>query len=193
MRVLLALLLATAPLAAQFTPSPKLPDERMEALKRMSTPGVEHSRLARRAGSYTTVTRHFAAAGAAGPETTGKAEVRLILGGRFLLEEYRSDRTGGGEGTRLFGYDGTMGRHQAVFATAGATGMVVLDGEAREAGALVVFTGTIHDADKEPLSLRVHLREVDADRFLLVLGGDERGQGPRQETLYTRVKPASTP
>jgi hypothetical protein len=44
--------------------------------------------------------------------------------------------------------------------------------------------------DGEPLSLRLLIREVDADRFLVVLGGDAKGQGPRQETLYTRVKPA---
>ena len=54
----------------------------------------------------------------------------------------------------------------------------------------MVLRGTLHDADSEPLSLRLLVREVDADRFLLVLGGDEKGQGPRQETLYTRVKAA---
>lgn len=187
----LALLGAPAPLAAQYTPPAKIPAERLEALKRMSTPGVEHSRLARREGSYATVTRHFAAAGAAGAEVTGKAELRMILGGRFLHEEYRSDRTGGPEGARLLAFDGTLGRYQAAWATAGSTALVHLEGEAQEGGALLVLRGTLHDADKEPLSLRVHIREVDPDRFLVVVGGDERGQGPRQETLYTRVKPAA--
>jgi hypothetical protein len=190
---ILSALLAAAPLAAQYTPPAKLPVERLEALKRMSTPGVEHGRLARREGSYTTVTRHFAAAGAAGSEVTGKAELRMILGGRFLLEEYRSDRTGGPEGARLLAFDGTLGRYQAAWANAGSTALVHLEGEAKDGGALIALRGTLHDVDKEALTLRVHIREIDPDRFLVVVGGDEQGQGPRQETLYTRVKPAAKP
>jgi len=186
----LSLAWAALPLRAQFTPAQKLPQERLDALQRMSMPGTEHARLMRREGSWTTVTRHFQAAGAAGGESTGKADLRAALGGRFLHEEYRPDRLGGIEGLRLLAYDGTLKKYQCAWASAGSTGLVHLEGDSPDGGATVVLTGTLHDVDGEPLSLRLLIREVDVDRFLVVLGGDAKGQGPRQETLYTRVKPA---
>ncbi|MBK8726821.1 MAG: DUF1579 family protein [Holophagaceae bacterium] len=195
-RTFLSLVLAqcfAAPLCAQFTPSQKLPQERLDALQRMSMPGTEHSRLARREGAYTTITRHFAAAGAAGSELTGKADLKMILGGRFLQEDYRSDKVGGAEGMRLLAYDGTLKQYQCAWANAGATGLVRLEGSSPDGGATVLLNGTLHDADGEPLSLRFLIREIDADRFLAVLGGDEQGQGPRQEIVYTRLKPAVKP
>ncbi len=189
-RILPLLALGAAPLAAQFTPSQKLPEERLEALKRMSTPGTEQGRLARREGSYATVTRHFAAAGAAGPEIPGRAELRMLHGGRFLEERYRSERPGGAEGTRILGYDGTLKRYQMAWVNSGATGITLMEGASPDGGATVVLTGTLHDADGEPLSLRLLIREIDPDRFLVVVGGDAQGQGARQEINYTRVKAA---
>lgn len=64
--------------------------EMMQAWGAYATPGEGQARLATRVGNWDVVVRHRMTADSPMQESTSKAEFKMVLGGRFLIQEYSS-------------------------------------------------------------------------------------------------------
>jgi hypothetical protein len=70
------------------------PQAMMEVYQKLATPGEPHKQLASLAGSWTTKTKEWMEPGKPPTESTGTAEMKMLLDGRFLYQEYSSQTMG---------------------------------------------------------------------------------------------------
>ncbi|MAB88537.1 MAG: hypothetical protein CMJ90_03650 [Planctomycetes bacterium] len=105
-------------------------------------------------------------------ETTGKASIRPVLGGRFVLEERTGKLLGNDASTvRLYGYNTSTKRFEAVMAYAGSSALTTFSGTSTDGRTLTlsgVSTGKKGKAKTEmdiflenPGSFTVTLRQPD--------------------------------
>ena len=73
---------------------PRDPQAEMERYKKLATPGEPHKLLASLAGSWTTKTKEWMEPGKPPVESTGSAEMKMLLDGRFLQQEYSGQMMG---------------------------------------------------------------------------------------------------
>jgi hypothetical protein len=66
----------------------------MELWKKMAMPGEPHKLFATLAGSWTTTSKEWMEPGKPPTESTGTAEIKMLLDGRFLYQEYNSQMMG---------------------------------------------------------------------------------------------------
>ena len=66
----------------------------MEVWKQLATPGEPHKLFATLAGSWTTTTKEWMEPGKPPTESTGTAEMKMLLDGRFLYQEYNAQMMG---------------------------------------------------------------------------------------------------
>lgn len=67
---------------------PRDPQAMMEVYKQLGTPGEPHKQLASLAGRWTTHTKEWMEPGKPPTEATGSADMKTLLGGRFLQQEF---------------------------------------------------------------------------------------------------------
>ena len=60
----------------------------MELWKKIGTPGEPHKLFSSLAGSWTTTSKEWMEPGKPPAESTGTAEMKMLLDGRFLYQEY---------------------------------------------------------------------------------------------------------
>ena len=70
------------------------PQAMMELWKQAATPGEPHKQFAALAGSWTTQTKEWMEPGKPPTESTGTAEMKMLLDGRFLYQEYNGQMMG---------------------------------------------------------------------------------------------------
>jgi len=89
--------------AAPAMPTP----EQMQKMKQAMMPGEHHKALEPYAGTWNTETKMWMGGpGSAPMVSTGKSEIKWVLGGRFLLEEHKGTMMGQPyEGIGMYGYD----------------------------------------------------------------------------------------
>ena len=82
----LALALLASPVVAKEKKQDKQmdPQAMMEVWKKMATPGEPHKLFAGLAGSWTTTTKEWMEPGKPPTESTGTAQMKMLLDGRFL-------------------------------------------------------------------------------------------------------------
>src|SRR5262245_66697115 len=96
---------AIATLSIMLTVSPTLakdkkgekqmdPQAMMEVWKKLATPGEPHKLFASLAGSWTTTTKEWMEPGKPPTESTGTADMKMLLDGRFLYQEYNGQMMG---------------------------------------------------------------------------------------------------
>ncbi len=92
----LALALLASPVLAKEKKHEKQmdPQAMMEVWKQMATPGEPHKIFAGLAGSWTTTTKEWMEPGKPPTESTGTAEMKMLLDGRFLYQEFTGNMMG---------------------------------------------------------------------------------------------------
>jgi len=70
------------------------PQAMMEMWKKLGTPGEPHKLFASLAGSWTTQTKEWMEPDKPPAESTGTAEMKMLLDGRFLYQEYNGQMMG---------------------------------------------------------------------------------------------------
>ena len=85
-----------SPLMAKDKKSEKPMDQQamMELWKKMAMPGEPHKLFSTLAGSWTTTSKEWMEPGKPPTESTGTAEIKMLLDGRFLYQEYNSQMMG---------------------------------------------------------------------------------------------------
>ena len=69
-------------------------EKMMKVYRKLGTPGAPHQKLAALAGSWTTKTKAWMEPGKPPVESTGTCEQKMLLDGRYLQQEYRSEMMG---------------------------------------------------------------------------------------------------
>jgi len=67
------------------------PQKMMEAYQKLATPGEPHKQLAGQAGSWTTSSKEWMDPGKPPMESTGSVEMKTLLDGRFLEQEFNGN------------------------------------------------------------------------------------------------------
>src|SRR6266852_9004741 len=70
------------------------PQAIMEVYKKLATPGEPHKLFASLAGSWETKTKEWMEPGKPPTESTGSAEMKMLLDGRFLYQEFNGNMMG---------------------------------------------------------------------------------------------------
>jgi hypothetical protein len=104
--------------------------EIMEKYTKAATPGPEHQKLAKLAGTWKMQVTAWMTPGAPPEKSEGTAEFKPILGGRYLVQEVKS--TMGGqpfEGQGTMGFDNVTQERFATWTDNMSTGLLVMRGK----------------------------------------------------------------
>jgi hypothetical protein len=109
------------------------------------TPGAEHEHLAASAGQWKVDATMWMDPKAPPMESQGVASRRMIMGGRYLIEEYKSEFMGMPfEGMLLQGYDNLKQEHWGIWVDNMSTWPSISTGR-RDANGALTYTGLMHD------------------------------------------------
>ena len=121
-------------------------DAMMEAYLKMSQPGVEHAKLARRAGEWTLKTTHWMYPGAEAQVSSATSTIEPVLGGRFFVERMRGEMDFGSgpmpyEAMGIYGYDNQRQKH--FYSWMDNMGTMAVTGEGQSDGDTLTYHTTM--------------------------------------------------
>jgi len=147
--------------------------------------------LATLTGSWTTRTRTWAGPENLHTESMGTCEQKMLLGGRYLHQEYTSEMMGSPfTGINLLGYDNHTQKYVSIWIDSMSTGIYYFEGTASEDGRTISQESSYHDPVRGPLQWRSVTRIVDDntlvyEAYITPKGGREEKM---MEMTVTRKK-----
>lgn len=169
---------AVALFAAVSSPaalSSQQPDSAMAMQKwqEYMTPGTAHQVLAKQAGDWTWTSKFWPAPGAPPEESSGTMTSRMMLGGRYLVEDWKGTAMEMPfEGHAINGYDNSKQQHFSVWTDNFGTGVSTSWGTYDEANRTITMSGSFVDpvTGREQTSRSVS-RHVDDDHVIMEMYG----------------------
>ncbi|MCA9465321.1 MAG: DUF1579 domain-containing protein, partial [Nitrospira sp.] len=129
----------------------------MELWKKLGTPGEPHKVFASLAGHWTTQTKEWMEPGKPPMESTGTAEMKMLLDGRFLYQEYHGQMMGQPfSGIGIDAYDNMTQKYVTAWMDTMGTGIFMMEGTASPDGKTI----TLHGSHPEPGGGRMTHRAV---------------------------------
>lgn len=193
--VLMAGCLIVSPFAftgAQESKAPaaaKSQDQAMADLMKLAQPGPGHAFLKSLAGSWKAVSKTWTG----GPNDPvvgeGSTETSMILGGRFLKEEFKGINMGQPyEGMGLTGYDNGKKEFVSMWVDTLATGIMMQKGSLDAAGKVLTMNGTYEDPlSGQSTAYRMVTRVVDKNTHIFEMYSKRDGKEIKEmEITYTR-------
>jgi hypothetical protein len=120
--------------------------EQEKLLKKLATPGEHHKRLEALAGKWKLAVKWRNTPDDKWADSTGTAEYRWILGGRFLVEEFKYDMGGQSmEWMGIYGYDNYQKKYTAVWVDNMGTNTEFADAQYDPKGKVFSFAGEQDD------------------------------------------------
>jgi len=162
----------------------------MEAWMVLANPGPEHAELRKAAGTWSCACKSWEAPGAEPRESTGRSVQKMVLGDRFLMQEYEGDMMGAPfQGIGFTGFDNATRKYEAVWMDSMGTGIMRMTGTETEKGKAWVYHGSFFGPGGAEYRVRHLMRKVSDDEFVLEIWCD-MGQGDMKcmEMTYTRAK-----
>ncbi len=161
----------------------------MEVYKKVGTPGVPHTVLAGLEGSWTTKTRSWMEPGTPPMESTGTCESKMLLGGRYLQQEYAGDM--GGEpfkGINILGYDNHTKKYLSVWIDSMSTGIYFFEGTASGDGKTITQESKYDDPVKGPALWRTvtKIKDDNTVEFTMYLTPRRGKEEKMMEMTVTR-------
>jgi len=112
----------------------------MELYKQLGTPGEPHKLFASLAGSWTTTTKEWMEPGKPPTESTGSAEMKMLLDGRFLYQEYNAQMMGQPfSGIGIDAYDNLRKRYVTAWIDTMGTSIFLMEGTASADGKTITL------------------------------------------------------
>ncbi len=134
----------------------------MAIYKKAGTPGAPHKRLANLAGSWTTKTTAWFEPDKPPVESRGSCRQKMILGGRFLQQEYTGKVMGDAfTGINLIGFDNHTKKYVSIWIDSMSTGIYFFEGTASPNGKTITQISCYDDPARGPMSWRSVSRIVD--------------------------------
>jgi len=161
----------------------------MEVYRKLAIPGSPHKLLASLEGSWTTRSKAWMGADEPPMEGAGTCEQKMLLGGRYLQQEYVGDMMGETFiGINIIGYDNHTKKFVSVWFDSMSTGLYYFEGTAGPDGRTITQECSYDDPVRGPMTWRSVTRVVDDntleyDMYLIPKGGKEE---KASEMIVTR-------
>jgi Protein of unknown function (DUF1579) len=150
-------------------------DKKQPVAVKPDLPGTVHKRLGDLAGTWDVSTRYIIG----DKEREGKAtcEAKMILGGRFLQQDYSSSFQGEPfHVLQLWGYDNIKKKSIEIMMDTMGTGVLHNEGTVSDDGKVITNSGESRDPQTgKPYKLRTVTTIVDDDNFVIEWFGTEDG------------------
>ena len=141
----LALFVLASPVMAKDKKQTKQIDQQaeMEAYMKLATPGEPHKLFATLAGSWTTANKEWMEPGKPPTESTGTAEMKMLLDGRFLYQEFSGNMMGQPfSGVGIDAYDNMTKKYMTAWMDTMGTGIFMMEGTASADGKTITLRGS---------------------------------------------------
>ncbi len=151
----------------------------MKVYKKVATPGAPHKRLANLAGSWTTMTRAWMEPDKPPTESKGTCEQKMLLGGRYLQQEYAGEMMGSPfTGVNLIGYDNHTKKYVSTWIDTMSTAIYYFEGKASADGKTITQKSSFDDPVRGPMVWRsvtriVNDNTLEYEMFITPKGGKE--------------------
>jgi hypothetical protein len=176
--------------AKEKKPSKQMdPQAMMEVYKQLATPGEPHKLFASLAGSWTTTTKEWMEPGKPPTESTGTAEMKMLLDGRFLYQEYNSQMMGQPfSGIGIDAYDNLRKRYVTAWIDSMGTGIFLMEGTASADGKTITLRGSHPEPGGGRMTHRAIWKIVDNNNQTFDMYGAYHGgkETKMMEITYTR-------
>jgi len=187
----LSIILTVSPVLAKEKKGEKSMDQQamMELWKKLATPGEPHKLLASMAGSWTTTTKEWMEPGKPPTESTGTAEMKMLLDGRFLYQEYNSQMMGQPfSGIGIDAYDNMTKKYVTAWIDSMGTGIFIMEGTASADGKTITLKGSHPEPGGGKMTHRAVWKIVDNNNQTFdMYGAHHRGKETKMlEITYTR-------
>lgn len=118
------------------------PQAMMDLYAKTAQPGDPHKLFATLAGSWTTQTKEWMEPGKPPTESSGTAEMKMLLGGRFLYQEISGQMMGQPfSGIAIDGFDNVRKKYITAWMDSMGTGIFLMEGTASDNGRTITLTG----------------------------------------------------
>jgi hypothetical protein len=187
----LALLLLASPVMAKEKKQDKQmdPQAMMEVWKQMATPGEPHKLFATLAGSWTTTNKEWMEPGKPPTESTGTAEMKMLLDGRFLYQEFTGNMMGQPfSGVGIDAYDNMTKKYMTAWMDTMGTGIFMMEGTASADGKTITLRGSHPEPGGGKMTHRAVWKIVDNNTQTFDMYGAHHGGKEMKvlEITYTR-------
>jgi hypothetical protein len=187
----LCVTLAVGTALAEDKKSEKQPDPQamMEMYKKLATPGEPHKLFASLSGSWTTTIKEWMEPGKPPMESTGSAEMKMLLDGRYLQQEFTGDMMGHPySGVGISAYDNLRKRYVTIWIDTMGTGVFTMEGTASADGKTITLKGQHAEPGGGHMTHRAVWKIVDSNTQTFDMYGTH-GHGKEMKMLeinYTR-------
>lgn len=187
----LCVTLMVSPVLAKEKKHEKPMDEKamMELWKQAATPGAPHKLFASLAGTWTTTAKEWMEPGKPPMESTGTADMKMLLDGRFLYQEFNGQMMGQPfSGVGIDAYDNMTKKYTTAWMDSMGTGIFIMEGTASADGRTITLKGSHPEPGGGRMSHRAVWTIRDADNQTFEMYGSH-GHGKETkmlEIIYTR-------
>lgn len=174
----LCILLTVPPVPAKENNGrkPMDPQAMMELWKKMAQPGEPHKLFASLAGSWTTTTKEWMEPGKPPTESTGTAEMKMLLDGRFLYQEFTGNMMGQPfSGIGIDAYDNMTRKYVTAWMDTMGTGIFMMEGTASADGKTITLRGSQPEPGGGKMSHRAVWKIVDHNTQTFDMYGTHHG------------------
>ncbi len=187
----LVLLIVASPVMAKDKKAEKQmdPQAMMEVYKKLAAPGEPHKLFASLAGSWETKTKEWMEPGKPPTESTGSAEMKMLLDGRFLYQEFNGNMMGQPfSGVGIDGYDNLRKRYVSTWIDTIGTGIFQMEGMASADGKTITLKGQHAELGGGQMTHRAVWKIVDSNTQTFDMYGTHHGgkEMKMMEIVYTR-------
>jgi hypothetical protein len=165
------------------------PQAMMEVWKKAAIPGEPHKLFATLSGSWTTTTKEWMEPGKPPTEATGTAEMKMLLDGRFLYQEYNGQMMGQPfSGVGIDAYDNMTKKYVTAWMDSMGTGIFIMEGTAGPDGKTITLNGSHPEPGGGKMTHRAVWKIIDNNNQSFEMYGAHHGQKEAKlmEITYTR-------
>jgi len=165
------------------------PQAMMEVYTKLAAPGEQHKQLASLAGSWTTKTKEWMEPNKPPTESTGSAEMKILLDGRFLQQELTGQMMGQPfSGIEITAYDNLLKRYVTSWMSTMGTGIFTMEGTASTDGKTITLKGQHAEPGGGYMKHRAIWKIVDSNTQTFDMYGAHPGgkEWKMMEMTYTR-------
>ncbi len=189
--ITMCVMLTVSPVLAKDKKAEKPMDKEamMEMWKKLAVPGEPHKLFASLAGSWTTTTKEWMEPGKPPTESTGTADMKMLLDGRFLYQEYNGQMMGQPfSGIGIDAYDNMSKKYVTTWMDTMGTGIFLMEGTASPDGKTITLKGSHPEPGGGKMTHRAIWKIVDSNTQTFEMYG-AHGKGKEmkmRQIVYTR-------
>ncbi|MGH8470070.1 MAG: DUF1579 domain-containing protein [Gammaproteobacteria bacterium] len=170
---------------------PMDPQAMMAVYAKLAQLGEPHKLFASLAGSWTTKTKEWMESGKPPTVSNGSAEMKMLLDGRFLQQEFTGHMMGQPfSGIGIDAYDNLRKKYVTAWMDTMGTGIFMMEGTASADGKTITLNGQHPEPGGGYMKHRAIWKIVDSDNQTFDMYGTHHGgkEMKMMEITYTRTQ-----